>query len=974
MEKTGAEFLNRLYKDMHMSDIVMHTASPSDTPAGKIEKYLERLERVHNKANHHSTDTGIRLLKKYYYDHYVIKPENISDKYWQFLDSQYFNQRGVHMTEAEKKQHLEIIIADQKSSLDSWIDYLSSDDAKFYPTWAKYWAFQGMLKIGGYDNKNGVYKRRDKSTVAPFVELNQEALSKVVDMMVKVVSQEKIEETFQQLVENGNFQKLYTLLLKQQREKVVLNSDTAGVWKKYNMGSDYYPLWQSLQGKNTGWCTAGESTCRSQLSAGDFYVYYTYDEKGEAVNPRLAIRMDGTNQIGEIRGIAKDQNIEPNFENIVEDKIKDFPDRKKYQKRLNDLKKLTAVYQKYQSKEVLTKEDVLFVYGNVEDCGWQPDPRLLELRENVINNAREELESDVEFIKQLLYQNGSTLQYVSEELRNNPEIVMVAIQQDGSVLQYASTELKNSAEFIKTIVKLNGSALQYASDELRNDPEIVKIAVQQNSYALQYASDELRNDPEIVKIAVQQNSYALQYASDELRNDPEIVKIAVQQNGYALQYASDELRNDPEIVKIAVQQNGVALQYASDELRNDPEIVKIAVQQNGNALQYANKNLKNNSQVVMAAVQQNGCSLQFASPNLQNDSKIVMAAVQQNGFALENASVELRNNLDIVKIAVQNFWESFCFVGEEFKKNTNNMLQIIQVNGNVLKYFSPELQNDFQIVMTAIKKNGSALEYASDELRNNPEIVITAVQQDGLALRHVSEELRNDPKIVMAAVQQDGYALCYASENLKNDKEFVMAAIQQDILAVNGIGDQLKDDAEFMKPLIHHNGYILACVSDKLRNNPDIVLTAMKSDIIKSVNELVSDITDAESVILKEGTPLRVVNISLRDNPQFMLKAIKECKYSIIDASDQLKHDKQFILSAIRVNPDVYLLEEWKQDPDVIKTVKDVKKNQEKSITQGISNSSLDAKASQIINDMTSGKIDTNGNSISSFDESFKKK
>ena len=899
MEKTGAEFLNRLYKDMHMSDIVMHTASPSDTPAGKIEKYLERLERVHNKANHHSTDTGIRLLKKYYYDHYVIKPENISDKYWQFLDSQYFNQRGVHMTEAEKKQHLEIIIADQKSSLDSWIDYLSSDDAKFYPTWAKYWAFQGMLKIGGYDNKNGVYKRRDKSTVAPFVELNQEALSKVVDMMVKVVSQEKIEETFQQLVENGNFQKLYTLLLKQQREKVVLNSDTAGVWKKYNMGSDYYPLWQSLQGKNTGWCTAGESTCRSQLSAGDFYVYYTYDEKGEAVNPRLAIRMDGTNQIGEIRGIAKDQNIEPNFENIVEDKIKDFPDRKKYQKRLNDLKKLTAVYQKYQSKEVLTKEDVLFVYGNVEDCGWQPDPRLLELRENVINNAREELESDVEFIKQLLYQNGSTLQYVSEELRNNPEIVMVAIQQDGSVLQYASTELKNSAEFIKTIVKLNGSALQYASDELRNDPEIVKIAV---------------------------------------------------------------------------QQNGVALQYASDELRNDPEIVKIAVQQNGNALQYANKNLKNNSQVVMAAVQQNGCSLQFASPNLQNDSKIVMAAVQQNGFALENASVELRNNLDIVKIAVQNFWESFCFVGEEFKKNTNNMLQIIQVNGNVLKYFSPELQNDFQIVMTAIKKNGSALESASDELRNNPEIVITAVQQDGLALRHVSEELRNDPKIVMAAVQQDGYALYYASENLKNDKEFVMAAIQQDILAVNGIGDQLKDDAEFMKPLIHHNGYILACVSDKLRNNPDIVLTAMKSDIIKSVNELVSDITDAESVILKEGTPLRVVNISLRDNPQFMLKAIKECKYSIIDASDQLKHDKQFILSAIRVNPDVYLLEEWKQDPDVIKTVKDVKKNQEKSITQGISNSSLDAKASQIINDMTSGKIDTNGNSISSFDESFKKK
>ena len=97
----------------------------------------------------------------------MIKPENISDKYWQFLDSQYFNQRGIHLTEEMKREHIETIIADQKSSLDSWINYLSSNDARFYPTWVKYWAFQGMLKIGGYDSKNGIYKRRDKSTIAP---------------------------------------------------------------------------------------------------------------------------------------------------------------------------------------------------------------------------------------------------------------------------------------------------------------------------------------------------------------------------------------------------------------------------------------------------------------------------------------------------------------------------------------------------------------------------------------------------------------------------------------------------------------------------------------------------------------------------------------------------------------------------------------------------------------------------------------
>ena len=48
--KNGEDFLNHLNKNMHMEDIVMHTANPSNTPEEKIGKYLERLEKSHNKA------------------------------------------------------------------------------------------------------------------------------------------------------------------------------------------------------------------------------------------------------------------------------------------------------------------------------------------------------------------------------------------------------------------------------------------------------------------------------------------------------------------------------------------------------------------------------------------------------------------------------------------------------------------------------------------------------------------------------------------------------------------------------------------------------------------------------------------------------------------------------------------------------------------------------------------------------------
>ena len=94
-----------------------------------------------------------------------------------------------------------------------------------------------------------------------------------------------------------------------------------GIWKKYNQGENYQELWKSLQGKNTGWCTAGEETCKSQIEGGDFYVYYTKDEEGNYTNPRIAIRIEGTEEIGEVRGIGKNQNLEENMTSIAEEKL-----------------------------------------------------------------------------------------------------------------------------------------------------------------------------------------------------------------------------------------------------------------------------------------------------------------------------------------------------------------------------------------------------------------------------------------------------------------------------------------------------------------------------------------------------------------------------------------------------------------------------------------------------------------------------
>ena len=105
------------------------------------------------------------------------------------------------------------------------------------------------------------------------------------------------------------------------------------------------PLVKSLEGRGTRWCTAGEETARQQLSNGDFYVYYTKDKNGEYKIPRIAIRMEGSS-IGEIRGVASHQNLEPEMEEVVEEKLKEFPDRDKYKKKVHDMKKRRRTYKR----------------------------------------------------------------------------------------------------------------------------------------------------------------------------------------------------------------------------------------------------------------------------------------------------------------------------------------------------------------------------------------------------------------------------------------------------------------------------------------------------------------------------------------------------------------------------------------------------------------------------------------------------
>jgi len=363
-------------------------------PLDRIQNYLNRFREITDRQDPRQRERGMGAVKRLLHGKYIVKPDEIPDTYWE-NQRRIIRERGQgadleHVDWEElKRQNTEAIVADQTSSMDKWIDYLSSPDAP-YPDALKYWTLRNVLSMGEYDKEKKQYPQRSKGTTKPFPDLNREALAYVIDAVDKRYAStgakrtnEDTDPKFEKLLQGENFAKLYAFAIEKVTpadEQGLVN--TTGQWVKYAQGADHMPLVASLQGHGTGWCTAGESTAQAQLQGGDFYVYYSNNRDGKQTVPRVAIRMEGSS-IAEVRGIAPEQNLDPYVAPIVEQKLDDFPDGKAYQKKVSDMKRLTEIDHKAQADTPLDASELAFLYeidSPIQGFGYSRDPRIEELR------------------------------------------------------------------------------------------------------------------------------------------------------------------------------------------------------------------------------------------------------------------------------------------------------------------------------------------------------------------------------------------------------------------------------------------------------------------------------------------------------------------------------------------------------------------------------------------------------------------
>jgi hypothetical protein len=376
---------------------------PQD-PSSQINNYLNRFQEILDRPDQHRREQGIKALKYMLLGKFITKFDDIPESYWQSQE-RILRERGQQgdynrFSEEQKislKEELsEGILSDQRASLEQWIDYFASADSAYMPNYIKYWVFRSITGLAEYDKEKQEFPKRSKGTLKMFPDINHEALSYVVDAVIKKQKGEAFnfgqfgadltkedKQKFRQSLANENFADLYAWA----NEQIApipqhLLPVTSGRWIKYDQGSDPATLISSIRGRGTGWCTAGENTASYQLQSGDFYIFYSNDEKNNPIYPRIAIRME-QGGIAEVRGIAYKQNLDPYMPGVLAEKLKEFPDAAQYLKKEADMKVLTEVEAKTVAGLPLNAQELKFLYEidpQIEGFGYMRDPRIKEIR------------------------------------------------------------------------------------------------------------------------------------------------------------------------------------------------------------------------------------------------------------------------------------------------------------------------------------------------------------------------------------------------------------------------------------------------------------------------------------------------------------------------------------------------------------------------------------------------------------------
>jgi hypothetical protein len=210
----------------------------------------------------------------------------------------------------------------------------------------------------------------------------------------------------------------------------------------------------------TPWCTgASVGTARNQIEGGDFYVYYN---KGR---PEVAVRMNGQDRIGEVRGNNPNQALDPEQQKIAANFLRanNFQSADEYLsefERREALVKLAKGETTLGVKDLLGEDSVVSSDGKVD--AYEVD-KLLRFRTiDGYGNRPKPVDSVVKFFGQQ-YLEAASRAYDNNEFVFSEVRVDETTAEKGIEVEFAGKKYNATTENLKAAKELVLSVFSYGS-------------------------------------------------------------------------------------------------------------------------------------------------------------------------------------------------------------------------------------------------------------------------------------------------------------------------------------------------------------------------------------------------------------------------------------------------------------------------------------------------------------------------------
>ena len=165
--------------------------SKGNKASEKIENYLNRIENISKE------EKGLRHLKERYINHSLV--DISGDKLEKLAKNLYESEKQIAINEGyggdiplelndevlkDYKEEVSEKRKDQKKILERILDYVIENEDN-HPNWFRYFILRSIQKMGDLNADEKKFKNRTKTTLAPFVDLNHEAIGFVRRMLEK---------------------------------------------------------------------------------------------------------------------------------------------------------------------------------------------------------------------------------------------------------------------------------------------------------------------------------------------------------------------------------------------------------------------------------------------------------------------------------------------------------------------------------------------------------------------------------------------------------------------------------------------------------------------------------------------------------------------------------------------------------------------------------------------------------------------